>query len=790
MLEFGNAISPDRESDTTSGRPSPPLHRARILVVEDEGIVAEDLRMRLAHLEYDVPAICASGEEALASIRDAQPDVVLMDIGLHGELDGIETAERIRQEHETPVIFITAYADKRTLQRAKLTMPFGYLVKPFEERDLHASIEMALYKHATDRRLRESERRYRRLFERNLAGVFCADRTGRLIECNESFARLLRFPSVNAVISAPQTDFFHIRTNERSLIDEVLEDGSVTNREILIRAFDGVERWYLINAGADPHAANGNAAIEGTLIDIDERKRAEEKIARAYDYYLTILEDFPALIWRSDATGRRDYFNYTWLRFTGRLLQEEQNDGWQQAIHPLDRRHYLAEIDAAFDRRSPFELEVRLRHADGTYRWLLDIGRPMHDLDGFFTGFIGVSFDVTERIAVLEQLRVAKDKAEQSDRLKNAFIENMSHEIRTPLNIILGFTDLLQLELHDRLAGDETEQFEHVRSGGKRLMRTVEEILALSSLQTGAYAAKRIVVDVHQYFDARQSEYALRAEEKGLRFAYAAHARDASIEIDALSFSQIVDHLIDNAFKFSSDGTVTLGIGSAGDHITIDVRDEGIGISSEYLPHVFELFSQEESGYTRPFEGIGLGLALCKRYVELNAGTISIESEKGKGTTVHLTFPRYTSAPHQSLAAALHEETGESSLSPQSARILIAEDEPHNRRYIEAILKKQYALCFADSGETIMAMLESTTVDLILMDLSLRGMEDGLQITKKIRSSDRWSGIPIVVLTAHAFPEDRERCLAAGADAFHTKPINIPELRRAVEELLAPKASD
>jgi len=399
--------------------------------------------------------------------------------------------------------------------------------------------------------------------------------------------------------------------------------------------------------------------------------------------------------------------------------------------------------------------------------------------------------DITERKRQELELITAKERAEQSDRLKDAFIANISHEIRTPLNVILGYSSLIMAEMSDRIKAEELTFFESIERGGQRLMRTVEHILNISSIQAGTFELHPEPIDVNDRVETLIMDLRSIAAEKGLTLTTLNEYPGALIIADRYCLDQALTNLIDNAIKFTNRGGVKVRTYRQDRRVCIEVSDTGIGISAEYLPRVFNVFSQEIIGYTRPFEGLGLGLALTKRYIEFNQGSITVKSRKGVGTTFTLRFLSAAASDglqeelplqvEHSAAAAYAENN---SRAANGRTVLIVEDDEQTQEYMLVLLKRDYDIRIATSGSEAWDALNQNSVDLILMDLSLRGDEDGLHLTRRIREHKTFHPIPVIAITAHAFPEDKQRCLAAGCNRYLSKPFQIEELKNTINELL------
>ncbi len=281
---------------------------------------------------------------------------------------------------------------------------------------------------------------------------------------------------------------------------------------------------------------------------------------------------------------------------------------------------------------------------DGTLYWASIQISPIINEQETITNLLAIQQDITEKKSIEQQLIEAKEKAEKSEKLKSEFLAQMSHEIRTPINVILSFSSLIKEEIGAFLNDDLKSSFNIMTRAGERIIRTIDLILNMSELQTGTYDFQSREINLrHEIIDPLILEYSKFAKDKGLELVFNCMTEQVTINGDEYSVSQIFANLLDNAIKFTEFGRITINLNVNANNIYVEMIDTGIGIADDYKPFLFSPFSQEEQGYTRKFEGNGLGLALVKQYCELNKAEISVESKKGVGTTFIITFPNFSS---------------------------------------------------------------------------------------------------------------------------------------------------
>ncbi|THB67997.1 MAG: PAS domain S-box protein, partial [Desulfovibrio sp.] len=402
----------------------------------------------------------------------------------------------------------------------------------------------------------------------------------------------------------------------------------------------------------------------------------------------------------------------------------------------------------------------------------------------------GMYRDVTERLRMAEAMIAAKEAAETANKAKSEFLATMSHEIRTPLNGILG---MLQLTLGTALNQEQQQFVETATLSARSLQRILSDILDLSRIESGAVNISleefRLSDSIGPVIDAFREE----STRKNVKLAWAMDpAMPEGLVGDPVRIRQILYNLVGNAVKYTEGGTVRLEAyplpvvpAADGVNIHFSVSDTGIGIPDDKMKHVFETFSQADGSYTRKYGGAGLGLSIVKRLVKIMGGSLAVASELGKGTEIHVTLPLGLGA---SVAEAQRAYTAPGVIQPPQvkAKVLLVEDEAVNRMAVQRMLERMgHTVACSRNGEEAVQAVGEGTYDVVIMDVQMPVM-DGVEATKAIRAMDTSrSKVPIIALTAHAMAGDKEIFLQAGMNDYLSKPVDVGELERAVQQALA-----
>lgn len=383
-----------------------------------------------------------------------------------------------------------------------------------------------------------------------------------------------------------------------------------------------------------------------------------------------------------------------------------------------------------------------------------------------------------------EELVIAIEKAEESDRLKSAFLSNMSHEIRTPMNGILGFTSLLK---EQNLSGDERNEFiEIIERSGDRMLNTINDIIDISKIEAGQVQVSKSDVNINELLESLYKFFKPEANRKGinLQFKNAVTGEMAVTKTDKEKLYSVLTNLIKNSIKYSKSGTIEFGYflkqeGKAS-HYEFFVKDNGIGIPKNRHEAIFDRFVQADIADRYAYEGNGLGLSICKAYVEMLGGKIWVESEEGNGSQFYFNIP-YTNQKTNHPEILNNGHTDIENKWSMKLKILIAEDEEFTQRHLTVILKSigKEILKAKDGLEAINLCREHKDIDLILMDIKMP-RKNGYEALEEIRKFNK--DVIIIAQTAYALPGDREKALNAGCNDYISKPINKEELTEKINQ--------
>lgn len=514
-----------------------------------------------------------------------------------------------------------------------------------------------------------------------------------------------------------------------------------------------------------------------------ELAKRNEELRRSEQQYRDLQNNVPVGVFRTTAPGEFLSVNAALLKILGYDSIEDLNtikvgDAYK---NPEDRVKYLEEINK---KGYSIGYEVQLKRKNGDIIWGSLSSRAVYNKNKKIEYYDGILEDVSLRRQAQQDLIEAKEKAEESDRLKTTFLATITHELRTPLNAIIGFSDLLEEE---ELNEDAGEFANVINTSGRHLLNIIEEILNISLIESNEIIVNKETFKLDEVLEELKSQ---AADEKAARYkddlriskVTPEEHEDIFLDTDRYKLKQILLILLNNAIKFTLEGSIEYGYKIEKDkRVTFFVRDTGVGIPKDKQAIIFEKFRQADDTDTRKYGGLGVGLSIAKQLASLINTNLSVESEEGKGSTFYFSLPYTidTVIPKEIKV----EDVEKKEVNFTGRVVLIAEDEKSNFQVLQSILYKTgIKIIWAKNGrEAIEACMKNLDLDLILMDLKMPVM-DGYTATeaiKKIRPD-----LPVIVQTAYSLPGDREKAKTLGINDFITKPIDYKLLLNLMSKYL------
>jgi PAS domain S-box-containing protein len=620
--------------------------------------------------------------------------------------------------------------------------------------------------------LRESQKMIEGIIDAIPVRVFWKDRNLKYLGCNKLLAQDAGFSDPKELLGKDDykmvwreqaelyrnDDFRVMKTGRAKLL---IEESQRTPEGNIITLL--TSKLPLLNAKGEI------SGVLGTYLDITDRKLAEEAVEHERRMLRTLIDNLPDPIYVQDKECRKVIANIADVENIGLKSEAEVLGKTDIELFPgkIGERGYANDLKIITTGKPVFDLEEEFISSEGVKRWLQTTKIPILDKDGNITGLVGIGHDITEKKENLEELIRAKEKAEESDRLKTAFLHNISHEIRTPMNAIVGFSALLgepDTDLQSRKS-----YIEVIMQSSNHLLSIISDIVDISNIEANLTKNVKSETDVNSTLKSLVNQFLPKANEKKIKLEWETVLpnSDALILTDRTKLTQVLSNLLSNAIKFTDKGKIRLSFRLKNDFLEFSVADSGIGIAPEHHARIFDRFYQVQSGVSRLYEGTGLGLAISKAYIELLGGKIWLTSEPGKGTTFFFTIP-YEKVTVQTKAAN-ELKSPDTFVFTERKKILVAEDIESNYKLIKYFLAGSNTdlIHVLNGKEAVEKCLDDCNFDLILMDIKMPVM-DGYTAVKLIREKN--SKVPIIAQTAYA--DDKDKAIECGCTGFISKPFD------------------
>lgn len=634
---------------------------------------------------------------------------------------------------------------------------------------------VALHRRQASEDLRASEESYRGLFNSISSAVYIINREGRFIDVNQGALDMYGYPKERFVGETPE------------FLSAPGKNNTIDNKEVIRRTFEGnpqvIEFWGIRSNGDVfpkeirfyPGNYFGREVVIAIANDITEQYSMISQMVTAREVaennllkINSIISAFPDSIFIFDSQSNliESFSNHSdglLENYFSNLNKPSYEDDISNSIAGIIRTNTALVLNSG--RLQKFEYSLPERGNRIFYEFTM-VKRAHGQV-------LVVARNTTERMELLEALTKAKEKAEESDRLKTSFLHNISHEIRTPMNGIVGFTNLLtQPGIRET---DKEEYRSIINSCSNQLLSIITDIVSIATLEAGQEKIRDSKTNINELMQIVFLQLNSRAVEKNLSLSFSCGLANYESDVitDETKLNQIISNLVNNAIKFTSSGSVTFGYTLENGFLKFLVEDTGIGIPVEMREVIFDRFRQLHSKTSGNSGGTGLGLSISKSYVELLGGKIWLESEPGSGSKFFFTIPFKPLYNQKNSVSEDKPDKHESQLSGNL--ILIAEDEYFNFRLLIKMLHN-YGLEFihTDNGaDAVRICAENQNIDLVLMDIKMPGM-DGFEATRRIRETNR--KVVIIAQTALALAGDRDKALEAGCNDYITKPVQKEEL--------------
>lgn len=643
---------------------------------------------------------------------------------------------------------------------------------------------LCITRHITARKkvqsaIKESEKKFRALFENAHLAILLLDiKSFKIFDCNPATEKLLGKTKAHILHSLLQDFAPEFQSNgERSdeLINYYIDQALKGNKTEFDFCLDKNGNQVLAEINLYKVDINGNSLLQVIIYDVTEKRRSEDQLKLLS---LSINQSNSGIV-ITDLNGNIEYVNDTFCSLTGYSKEELIGKNPKILKSGYTSKETYQRLWESITLGKQWTGEFLNKRKDGTLYWESARISPVKDEQGKITNFIGIKDDITQLKKLLDEIKIAKAKAEEANRLKTNFLANMSHELRTPLVGILGCASMIAEDTKEPLT---QELANIINKSGQRLHETLNAILDLTRLETETLPVDLKSVNILPLIRSTYELFLNEAKLKGLTFYLDVDEEDIFAFADMNLLKSVLSQLISNAIKYTDIGGVSIRAFKNENKIIIKVVDTGIGIPHSYRDIIFEPFRQVSEGYNRQFEGSGLGLTLTKKYVKMMNGRIWFDSKIGEGSTFFVEL-NASEKNFELISEQVLFKTDKPDFS--SKQVLLVEDDPINIQTITAFIGNLVQLTSVNNADDAIEVVKNKNFDLILMDIGLNGGKNGLDVVTEIRLLPQYHSTPIVAVTAYAMDSDRDKMLSFGCTHYLAKPFPRKQLIDLLEEIFS-----
>ena len=751
--------------------------KKKILIIEDEKIVARHIHRTLINLGYDISGIVTCGEDAVEKATSDPPDLILTDIMLEGQMSGIEAADIIRSNFGTPVIYLTAYTDEKIIQEAKIAEPFGYILKPFEERELHATIEMAFYRQKVENELRESEKKYRTLVEQIEEGILVVDENENFTFVNPATSEIFGY-SVAELIGKNLSKFISTEELKKILEQTVIRrTGKSSKYEMKIFRSDGQER--ILEVRASPMFEKGQYfGSFGIITDVTDTIKTEETIQELKK----AVETMQLGVTITDMNRKIIYSNPADAKMHGYEVKELIGKDVKIFAPPTARKSISLEQIREWKGLIRESLNIRKNGSTFPVRLITDIVKVGDEPIAIVT----TCEDITQQKEAEKERNKIQSQLVQVQKMEivGQLAGGIAHDFNNLLTVINGYADRILSKI------SKTDQYYgsilNINKYGKKAANLTKQLLAFSRkeiIEPKLLDLNKIIFEIENMLKSLIGD--------DINLIYNLEESIYSIKADAVQMEQILTNLVLNARdSFSGNGEIKIktenieierplnsvyGKIDPGKYAVLTIQDNGCGMNEEVLRHIFEPFYTTKE----PGKGTGLGLSTVFGIVKQNNGLILIESKPGKGSTFKIYFPGLIKEE------IIHEKVDDDDKLPKgNETILLVEDEPSVREFVSSILEEYgYNVVEAVNGVEALEKIKKFhgIVHLLVTDVHMPKM-NGFKLAENIQRI--YPEINVLYVSGYTEDDAIKKGMEGFNAGFLKKPFSFSELIIKIRDLL------